>query len=240
MRGINAPFLLCQSTILLSSVLFAISPHPAGAAIILYSGSLFTDSGTPVVGGYVIAGTFRAGFDPYNGGEYGGTRYNCVYGDESCNLISGAYDMAVSDGNFIPFGDGAITTINGEFTAIGATSAAAGTPIWLFAFSDTSRNSSYQVLASSSDSTWRVPESIGSFVASDADLFVMGSSHPQGVSLRVVPIPEPSSLTMLVLVSCFAIGSRRRRSGAFTGCVGGGTTRKTRSQVPKCPGPIAF
>ena len=198
--------LLCLSTAVCQyGVLFG----DAVGATVQYSGSLFDEHGDPVGGGYVIVGTFAPGFDPYNGGNEEGTRYNCVYGDSVCNLNSGAYDSAVSDGNFIPIGAGTITMLQGGFFGAGTTSAPAGTPIWLFAFEDTSRDSFFQVLATSS--TWQVPgqpPGFASLDASDADLFVMGTSHPLGVALSVIPFPEPCSLTFAVMACMGGLGVR--------------------------------
>lgn len=177
------------------------------AATVQYSGSVFFNFGTPIVGGYVVAGTFAPGFDPYNGGQHSGTNYNCVYGDDVCNLNPGAYDAAVSDGNFIPIGTGTVTDQNGRFSTSGSTSTPAGTPIWLFAFEDNSRDSGYQVLASSSNPAWQTPSQptgVTTLTASDANLFVLGTSHPRGVALRGIPIPEPSSMALSVL-GCLAV-----------------------------------
>ncbi len=184
------------------------------AATVQYSGNLFGEyGGGPVSGGLVIAGTFAPNFDPHY--------YNCFYGDEACNLFGGAYEEAVADGNFIPipfesiipFPGTYITDQNGAFSASGTTNAPAGTPIWLWAFEDNSRESAHQVLASSTDPSWLTPaQSVGLtwINASEADIFVLGNSHPQGVELTVTPFPEPTSMALSLLGGLVVLGSRRR------------------------------
>lgn len=177
-----------------------------------FSGTLYSGSGEPVVGGEVIVGVFASGFDPYNGGHYGGTRYNCYYGDEGCNLNLHAFDMAVSDGNFIPLGEGAITNSRGAFsgTIIPTDSVQIGTEIWMFAFEDQSRRSFYQVLASSSHPSWQVGGG-SPLEAMDANIFVMGSSDPEGVRLWVIPFPEPSSALLSAVAGMAFLGRRGDR-----------------------------
>jgi hypothetical protein len=175
------------------------------AAVVGYSGRVFLGF-TPVENGYVVAGTFAPGFDASN--------YTCFYGDEVCNLNSGAFESAVTDGNFLPIGFGELTDSSGFFSAAGTTAAATGTPIWLFAFADDSADSFFQVLASSTDSSWLVPSQpagITELVASDANIFVMGESHPLGVSLSVIPFPEPSALLLLCLGALGVAALRRSR-----------------------------
>ncbi|MCH8043458.1 MAG: hypothetical protein IID44_07035 [Planctomycetes bacterium] len=194
------------------SMLFAVLVSTCGfasqvatAATIQYSGNVFSESGTPVSGGYVIAGTFAPTFDDYIG----------TYGDDSRNLNSGAYNLAVADGNFFPIGPGTITSPNGTFSASGITDAPVGTPLWLFAFEDISRDSFTQILASSSNPAWQVPaQPNGSttLTANDANVFILGASHPQGVALRVIPFPEPSSFALSVLGCFAALGFRNRRN----------------------------
>jgi len=176
----------------------------ASAATVQYSGKVFTANGSPIVGGYVIVGTFAPGIDPFN--------YNCIYGDEVCNQNPGAYDSAVSDGNFFPIGAGTLTDPNGVFNTSGSTNTPAGTPIWLFAFADDTRGSFLQVLASSSNPAWQTPAQPTGFTflnASDADMFVMGTSHPQGVTLGEVPVPESASLTLSILGGLAVLGASR-------------------------------
>lgn len=196
-----------RSSILITALVFTCcSPsQDATAAKVGYMGNVFSEAGTPVSGGFVIAGTFAPGFEPFE--------YNCVYGDGSCNLLSGAYDSAVADGNFIPIGPGTNTDLNGAFFAVGDTFEPAGTQLWLFAFEDNSRDSFFQVLASSSSMGWQVPTQptgLTLLTASDAELFVLGASHPQGVALSVIPFPEPSSWALSVLGCFAALGTRSR------------------------------
>ena len=183
--------------------------QPRGlAADVSYSGSVFFQ-GTPVVGGFVVAGTFKPGFDPLD--------YACVYGDIACNLEEGAYAHAVADGNFLPIGPGDLTDAIGAFSASGTTTAAAGTPLWLFAFQDNSKDSFFQALVSSSDPSWLVPaqpSGVTQIVASAANIFVMGDSHPQGVSLTVIPFPEPSTACLAVVCALAMSLSARTRFGS--------------------------
>jgi hypothetical protein len=180
-------------------------PIPAYAAGVDYSGRIFHE-GSPVVGGLVVAGTFAPSFDPHS--------YACIYGDMACNLDPFAYDSAVFDGNFIPIGAGDLTDGTGFFSASGTTDAAAGTPIWIFAFQDASRNSFFQALASSTNASWVVPaQPLGQtqLNASNANVFVMGDSHLQGISLTVIPFPEPNSACMALLCAVSILGRFRIR-----------------------------
>lgn len=186
------------------SVLAYLSPASSSAATVGYSGYVFGD-GSPVVNGYVIAGTFAAGFDPLN--------YTCFYGDSACNLNVDAYSSAVADGNFLPIGAGVLTDSSGAFSTTGTTDAAAGTPVWLFAFGDAGTSSSHQVLASSSDPSWNVPaQPLGATLinAVAADLFVMGQTHPLGVEVTGVPVPEPGTwlLALAILINVLSFRGR--------------------------------
>lgn len=197
-----------MNRVLLSALyaLLALIAQPLWAATMSYSGKLLTETGTPVVGGYVVAGTFAPGFDPFD--------YNCVYGDPDCNQVGGsfgsAYDSAVGEGNFIPIGAGTFTLTDGSFSGSGDSAASVGTQIWLFGFEDGSRNSQNQALASSSLPSWQVPFVATSLSASDADVFVMGAPHPEGVSLTSIPVPEPASLHLVLLLSLLAAAARSR------------------------------
>jgi len=164
------------------------------AATINYSGNVYSESGSPISGGYVIAGTFAPAFNPHG--------YSCFYGDPACNQLPGAYDMAVRDGNFFPAGTGGITDANGSFSLTGQTNAS-GMPIWLFAFEDATRDSFFQALATSNSPDWIVQSgsAVTSLSAVQADTFVLGMDHPNGISLFVIPFPEPGVLLSTGLIS---------------------------------------
>jgi hypothetical protein len=164
------------------------------AAFIGYSGKVFSEYGDPIQNGLVVIGNFAPAFDVSN--------YNCVYGDDFCNLEHGtAFDDAVADGNFFPI-DSTLTGFDGSFNGFASTSAPSGTPVWLFAFEYDQPNSFYQVLVSSTDPSWKVPSQpsgMTSITASTANIFKFGTWHPEGVMLNVVPFPEPSSLVLLAI-----------------------------------------
>jgi hypothetical protein len=134
-----------------------------------------------------------------------------VYGDSFCNLEAAtAFDDAVADGNFIPI-DGTYTAFDGSFNGFASTSAPAGTPIWLFAFQYDQPTSYLQVLASSTDPSWKVPSQpsgMTSLSATSANMFKFGTWHPQGVMLDIVPFPEPSSLVLLATSVAFVAFKR--------------------------------
>jgi hypothetical protein len=119
----------------------------------------------------------------------------------------------VQDGNFLPAGSGGLTNISGNFVLTGDSPAAAGTPIWLFAFEDAGRNSGTQVLATSGAANWLVPTGSGSTTISavQADRFVLGRDHPNGVQLSIVPFPEPGAFVGVAMVATALLGGRRRR-----------------------------
>lgn len=174
-----------------------------------FGGTLYSEFGGPVVGGEVIVGVFTPDFDPRSGG----TLYNCYYGyRDTCNLSHGAFEMAVSDGNFIPLGAGATTDSTGAFSGFifPTQSVPVGTEIWMFAFEDLSRSSLVQVLASSSNPSWRVGSGLP-IDAGDASIFVLGSSAPGGVRLSVVPFPEPSSILLSAVAGIAFLGRRGDR-----------------------------
>jgi hypothetical protein len=179
-------------------------PFSLSAATVNYSGKLFSEAGPPVSGGEVVIGTFAASFDPF--------QYSCVYGDGACNLDLGAFNSAVGEGNFFPIGSGAITGTDGFFSGTGTTSAPSGTPIWMFAFEDLTRDSFYQVLTTSSHSAWQVPaqpSGITEIVALQANTFVMGFPEPEGIRLNVVPFPEPGTFLLLTVVG-MVMGLKRQ------------------------------
>lgn len=183
------------------------------AQVVTYSGQVFDefgDLGTP--GAYVIAGTFREGFDPYD--------YNCVYGDEACNQVGGeingervpAFEAAVFEENFFPIGEGVLTDAGGVFSGSGMTDAAVGTPIWLFAFDSEGAGSSdafFQILATSVSAPWQVLPGLTQINAREADTAVMGFPRGDGIAFSVIPFPEPSAGLLVLLTSLTATVGRR-------------------------------
>lgn len=195
---------LLRTSLLLMAVMLVmlVSPKLASSQGVVFSGYLTDENGDPVVSGAVVVGAFDPSFDPL--------QYTCFYGDMYCNLDAGAYNSAVADGNFAFFGL-AITNSSGFFIGSGAASGPAGEPIWLFAFEDTTFDSFYQVLASSTDPDWQVPGSGQSTIinAADANVFEMGGPSPNGVQLNVIPFPEPSSFALCLMSMAFFV--RRTR-----------------------------
>ena len=165
----------------------------ASAAVVDYSGRVFEDpqgrptGGAPHRNGFVIAGTFAPGYDPF--------RYAFSIDTEGGNIVGGEYDKAVADGDFFPIGTGGLTDAAGAFALSGTTAADPGTPIWLFAFDRPVAEGWTQVLATSPLANWRAPAADGttSLAASEAETFVLGRSNPQGVALSIVPFPEPTA-----------------------------------------------
>jgi hypothetical protein len=192
----------------------------ASATTVTFQGYLYglNPSGTvsPVIGGRIIVGTFKPGFDV--------GRYTCIYGSPGwCNLDSNNYYEAVADGNFIPlsnvfdFGNflwtdrgGVLTTYNGYFQGFGATDAV-GSQLWIFGFAGAEPvASTIEVLASSSGDAFRVPASGSvSIDAAQTNMFILGQHYSDGIALTLVPIPEPTCL-ILFSIAVVMLGSRRR------------------------------
>jgi hypothetical protein len=177
-------------------------------ATVNYEGFVYADefSFMPVQNGFAIAGTFPPGFDPYS--------YHCVYGDTSCNLNAGHYSAAVGDGNFVPIGAGDLTDASGFFSGSGTTSAAAGTPVYLFVFATPDPDTSfYWGLATSTHPSFLVPAANGDTTlnAGLADTFIHGADAPGGIALRVVPFPEPSAFVFTLTAFSFVGCGRKRR-----------------------------
>ncbi len=175
-------------------------------ATVNYSGTLYDKFGVPIIGGRVIAGTFKPGFDATF------TNYSCTYGDNVCNLDPDNYGQAVADGNFIPLNSGVLTGPFGAFSGSGI-STAVGSKIWIYGFTGSQPICfDTQLLASSTSSSYVVPPSgTMTVVASAANEFIYGKAFGNGVSTGTVPIPEPSSPAFAALGIAIASMRRTRR-----------------------------
>jgi hypothetical protein len=179
--------------------------HRSCAATVNYIGTLYNESGVPIQGGRVIAGTFKPGFNVSN--------YACTYSDPFCNPYDNNYSLAVADGNFIPLDAGVLTSSTGGFFGSGI-STATGSQIWLFAFTGSQPNGGGgQVLASGSGSSFFVP-SFGSTTvnSSGANQFIFGESFNSGFKTTGLPVPEPATATILAVGAISLIVCRIRPS----------------------------
>jgi hypothetical protein len=119
-----------------------------------------------------------------------------------CNMDDNGFQRAVSDGNLFPIGAGTLADANGMFNGSGVTSAAPGTPIFLFAFGGPDSSGSIQnvAFASSTDSSFLVPAPGGTanLDASLANLPILGGSPVfDGLVLSGgLPMPEPTSVVL--------------------------------------------
>jgi PEP-CTERM motif len=196
------------------ALLFLVPSPMWAAATVNYQGFLYGGSFgpfapfQPVVNGFVVAGTFAPGFNP--------SSIPAVYGDFAQNVGSDYYAKAVADGNIRPIGPGTLTDGTGHFSASGMTSDPTGTRIYLFGFSTPvpSNSGAFSTLGTSSDASFLVPPGGGitTVNASMANQFVFGGTHNNGISLDVLPFPEPSTFILagvgFVALAAFAV--RRR------------------------------
>jgi hypothetical protein len=149
------------------------------AGVVNYSGQVVHEFGGPVSGSLVVIGAFAPGFEV--------SQYNCIYGDDFCNLDFGtAFTDAVADGNFIPIDD-TLTGFDGSFSDNGFTSLPDGTQLTIFAFEGDMPTSFFQAMHSGLDPSW--------FVSSAGNTIDAGQ-----VRLTVVPFPEPVGLVMVGIV----------------------------------------
>jgi hypothetical protein len=182
-----------------------LSTDPACAATIDYHVVLYNNSGVPIQGGRVIAGTFKPGFNVSN--------YACTYSDPFCNPYENNYSLAVADGNFIPFDAGGLTSSTGIFSGSGI-STATGSQIWTFAFSGSQPNGAGgQVLATGSGPSFFVPAAGSTgFNSSGINQFIFGQSFNSGLKLTGLPVPEPASATVFAVGATSLIIFRMRRA----------------------------
>jgi hypothetical protein len=197
--------LLVASAVALNSCSALGAPPP-----VTYHGHVYQGYGGPVVNGFAVAGTFAPGFDPFD--------YEYVYGiDEWGNMDQTHYSDAVADGNFLPIGGGTWTDESGYFWGSGASSAAPGTPVYLFVFDDSNPDLAANFgLATSTDPSYRL--SASGYASVDATLandFVFGWSSGDGIAVNVLPFPEPATSTLALLAMAglpLARGCHRRNA----------------------------
>lgn len=178
----------------------------ASAGILEFAGKVFSEGGGPAANALVIPGTFAPAFNPFN--------YTSYYGDVFNNLLPDAYDIAVTDGNFMPAGNGVVTDAGGNFFWLGNSSLSPGQQLWFFVFEGNNTGAFFQVLATSTAANWLSPSVSGStsILASEANQFVMGQSFADGVALSVIPFPEPSSLLLGLAALATTLQARRSMS----------------------------
>lgn len=183
------------------SILVPIASATA-AATVNYQGLLYNTSGSPLQGGFVIAGTFKPGFNPVD--------VACTYGDAFCNVGNEYYSMGVADGTIRPIGSGAFTGLGGTFSGTGITNEPAGSRIYLFGFPAFSGYDG--VLATSNDSSYVVPPTGGTTTINAAltNQFIFGQKFGDAIAVAGLPIPEPATATLAALAVFALIASRRR------------------------------
>lgn len=174
------------------------SSRPVAAQFVTYSGALSL-SGAPVANGFVIAGTFAPTFDPFS--------YKYVYGDAFGNLLSSEYSRAVADGAFRPIGGGDTSSFDGTFSGVGLNTQGAGLAVYLFAFDHPDPDLAAN-FALASAAGWITGGGSGlTLAAADASIFVFGQKAGSTIQLNVLPLPEPTSLSLAVLAA--AVWRRR-------------------------------
>jgi hypothetical protein len=204
---------MCRSRTTLALALMAAVLAPADMASadanVNYSGKLLhSPGGLPVDGGFVIAGTFAPGFEP--------STYFQVYGDGSGNVAPNHYMNATFAGSFLPIGLPVLTTAAGFFAGSGTTNAAAGTPVYVFAFPvHPDLGQQFGVIATGSDAAFLVPAGMGSTSINFnlANNFLFGSGTANGLAAGQLPIPEPHTFVLTVIgaaaISGFRTAQRR-------------------------------
>lgn len=162
------------------------------AQMVSYNGGV-TQNGAPVANGFVIAGTFAPGFDVDS--------YKYVYGDESGNLLGlPHYSQAVADGNFRPIGDGALTLPDGSFAGSGSNETGVGRLVYLFAFDKPNPADSW-FFAMATNPAWVTgSDSFLNISADEATQFPFGEKFGATLGLQIMPFPEPSSLSLAIVV----------------------------------------
>lgn len=173
------------------------------AATVNFEGYIFNGSSGPLWGGSVIAGTFAPGFNPND--------IDCVYGDSYCNVGAEYYNLGVADGTIRPIGGFAFADSSGFFSGSGVTNEPAGTPSYLFGFHPMQQYSA--VLATSGDASYLVPAMGGttSVHTSKASSFVFGFKQGQAIAVDGTPIPEPTTLLLLLVTTWFSTLCFHRR-----------------------------
>jgi hypothetical protein len=197
---------IARTVFVVLSLCMAWTHQPVAAQVVNYSGTVVDPfaSFAPVANGFVIAGTFKPTFDPY--------QYSCVYGSDAfCNMDSTRYSQAVADGNFIPIGAGTATLSDGSFSTSGSNLQGPGQQLWLFGFSYADPDLSNDMVLASSPS-WITSASPLEINTSDATLFVFGSPFGTAIALNGgLPVPEPNIALLGGVAACVASMARRKR-----------------------------
>jgi hypothetical protein len=181
----------------------------ASAATVNYSGVL-TESpfpNGPLNDDFVIAGTFRPGFNV--------SLYNFTYGDLSGNLFPDHYARAVADGNFRPISPGTLANTQGAFSGSGTTTGIDDVPIWVFMFDGQPQPSHfpfYLALVSGTGAEWRVQNDGATTInTATANIFKFGEPAGNGVvRLNVAPFPEPSAALLAPALGALLVRRRAR------------------------------
>ena len=184
-----------------AAVAALLGPLTAAGATVSYHGLL--QDPPPPQGDFVIAGTFRPGFQPW--------QYSYTYGDDYGNLIyPDHYSRAVGDGNWRPIGAGTLADASSAFSGSGATTGIDGLPIYLFLFDNPNPDiTEYFALATRTDPPWSVQNDGDITIdAARANQFTYGYKQGDRIALSVIPFPEPSS-AIAVAVMTFALLRRR-------------------------------
>jgi hypothetical protein len=184
-----------------AAVAALLGPLTAAGATVSYHGLL--KDPTPPQGDFVIAGTFRPGFQPW--------QYSHIYGDAYGNLdFNHHYSHAIADENWRPIGVGTLADASGAFSGSGTTTGIDGLPIYLFLFDNPNPDTTwFFALATSTNPLWSV-QNDGDIIidAARANQFTYGYKQGDRIALSVIPFPEPSS-AIAVAVMTFALLRRR-------------------------------
>ena len=190
-----------HATIVAAAFLLAATPVSPGA-VVQYSGSLFDPDGF-LQNDWVIAGTFKPGFDV--------NQYDFIYGDASGNLGGQHYTQAVADGNFRPIGSGTFANASGAFSGSGTATGIDGLPIYLFASAIPDIDQSFY-LALATSPTWTVSNNGNVTIdAATASSFHFGYKDGTRMALSEIPFPEPSGVAVVGGAMCLHCIRRQRR-----------------------------
>lgn len=182
------------------------------AATVNFMGRLdeetFVPSSPTLSDDFVIAGTFRPGFDI--------PRYNFIYGDDAGNTHQNHYALAVADGNFRPIGAGTLANAAGEFAGTGSTPTNIdGLPIYIYCFPESNPFGYYATgaLFSGTGPSWRIlNDGSTSIDTATANIFLLGSNDDGTITMRYLPIPEPQTAisALVVMITLLRRASHER------------------------------
>lgn len=179
------------------------------ARYVTYSGTI-SEEGYPLENGFVVAGTFIPGFDPY--------QFFWVYGDEVGNGLPSSYSDAVDDGAFRPLGPNTLTNSSGVFTDTIYVNGSShySSQVWLFCFNHPSPSTGILALCTSTNASWVLDAQDRTLYASDVDQFAYGQPG-QGfdIELGIAPMPEPSTIAILcsgVVFLGIMFGTKKRKN----------------------------